>query len=238
MKVGILKSKVEKKLVDSYKKNALNENLKVFKRLVLENKKISNLFFIYDEMSSKKGFGDKEKANDYINECIKIYENNYNKVSLKEWKKLMNWVGETVVENQYNELDIFFNSDILQIENKIESKKIIVENLIQSEDKKTTQVNLPIKTLVNVANTTINKHIEKLDEESKKKLKSLFEGDVNDLEKKYVTIKEEVITKLESLKNTSDNETTNRIEQSIKKIQTEKFDKLNFYKLSTLNESI
>lgn len=238
MKVGILKSKVEKKLVDSYKKNALNENLKVFKRLVLENKKISNLFFIYDEMSSKKGFGDKEKANDYINECIKIYENNYNKVSLKEWKKLMNWVGETDVENQYNELDIFFNSDILQIENKIESKKIIVENLIQSEDKKTTQVNLPIKTLVNVANTTINKHIEKLDEESKKKLKSLFEGDVNDLEKKYVTIKEEVITKLESLKNTSDNETTNRIEQSIKKIQTEKFDKLNFYKLSTLNESI
>ena len=238
MKVGILKSKVEKKLVDSYKRNALNENLKVFKRLVLENKKISNLFFIYDEMSSKKGFGDKEKANDYINECIKIYENNYNKVSLKEWKKLMNWVGETVVENQYNELDIFFNSDILQIENKIESKKIIVENLIQSEDKKTTQVNLPIKTLVNVANTTINKHIEKLDEESKKKLKSLFEGDVNDLEKKYVTIKEEVITKLESLKNTSDNETTNRIEQSIKKIQTEKFDKLNFYKLSTLNESI
>lgn len=238
MKVGILKSKVEKKLVDSYKRNALNENLKVFKRLVLENKKISNLFFIYDEMSSKKGFGDKEKANDYINECIKIYENNYNKVSLKEWKKLMNWVGETDVENQYNELDIFFNSDILQIENKIESKKIIVENLIQSEDKKTTQVNLPIKTLVNVANTTINKHIEKLDEESKKKLKSLFEGDVNDLEKKYVTIKEEVITKLESLKNTSDNETTNRIEQSIKKIQTEKFDKLNFYKLSTLNESI
>lgn len=238
MKVGILKSKVEKKLVDSYKKNALNENLKVFKRLVLENKKISNLFFIYDEMSSKKGFGDKEKANDYINECIKIYENNYNKVSLKEWKKLMNWVGETVVENQYNELDIFFNSDILQIENKIESKKIIVENLIKSENKETTQVNLPIKTLVNVANTTINKHIEKLDEESKKKLKSLFEGDVNDLEKKYVTIKEEVITKLESLKNTSDNETTNRIEQSIKKIQTEKFDKLNFYKLSTLNESI
>jgi hypothetical protein len=238
MKVGILKSKVEKKLVDSYKRNALNENLKVFKRLVLENKKISNLFFIYDEMSSKKGFGDKEKANDYINECIKIYENNYNKVSLEEWKKLMNWVGETDVENQYNELDIFFNSDILQIENKIESKKIIVENLIQSEDKKTTQVNLPIKTLVNVANTTINKHIEKLDEESKKKLKSLFEGDVNDLEKKYVTIKEEVITKLESLKNTSDNETTNRIEQSIKKIQTEKFDKLNFYKLSTLNESI
>jgi hypothetical protein len=238
MKVGILKSKVEKKLVDSYKKNALNENLKVFKRLVLENKKISNLFFIYDEMSSKKGFGDKEKANDYINECIKIYENNYNKVSLKEWKKLMNWVGETDVENQYNELDIFFNSDILQIENKIESKKIIVENLIKSENKETTQVNLPIKTLVNVANTTINKHIEKLDEESKKKLKSLFEGDVNDLEKKYVTIKEEVITKLESLKNTSDNETTNRIEQSIKKIQTEKFDKLNFYKLSTLNESI
>ena len=167
MKVGILKSKVEKKLVDSYKKNALNENLKVFKRLVLENKKISNLFFIYDEMSSKKGFGDKEKANDYINECIKIYENNYNKVSLKEWKKLMNWVGETDVENQYNELDIFFNSDILQIENKIESKKIIVENLIKSENKETTQVNLPIKTLVNVANTTINKHIEKLDEESK-----------------------------------------------------------------------
>ena len=115
MKVGILKSKIEKKLVDSYKTNELNENLRVFKKLVLENKKISNLFFIYDEMSSKKGFGNKEKANDFINECVKIYETNYNKVSVKEWKKLMSWVGKTDVENQYNGLDIFFNSDILQI---------------------------------------------------------------------------------------------------------------------------
>jgi|688.fasta_scaffold12977_11 hypothetical protein len=238
MKVGILKSKIEKKLVDSYKTNKLNENLKVFKKLVLENKRISNLFFIYDEMSSKKGFGNKEKANDYINECVKIYENNYNKVSLKEWKKLMSWVGETNVENQYDQLDTFFNSDILQIENKVESKNIIVENLIQSENKKAPQVNLPIKTMVNVVNTTINKHIEKLDEETKKELKSLFEGDVKELEKKYLTIKEEVVTKLESLKNTSDTDTNNRIDQSIKKIQTEKFDKLNFYKLKTLNESI
>ena len=46
MKVGILKSKIEKKLVDSYKTNKLNENLKVFKKLVLENKRISNLFFM------------------------------------------------------------------------------------------------------------------------------------------------------------------------------------------------
>ena len=113
-----------------------------------------------------------------------------------------------------------------------------MENLIQNDIKNTTQVNLPIKTLVNVANTTINKHIDKLDEETKKELKSLLNGDSKELEKKYSTIKEEVITKLESLKNTSDNETTNRIEQSIKKIQTEKFDKLNFYKLKTLNESI
>ena len=44
MKIGILKSKVEKLLTESYGKNTFKDEIKNFKTYVLENKDISKLF--------------------------------------------------------------------------------------------------------------------------------------------------------------------------------------------------
>jgi len=238
MKFGLLKSQVENKLLEGYKTNNLKNELKTFNELVLENKKLSSLFFIYDELSTKKGMSNKDKANEYINECIKIYENNINKVTQKELSKIRTWVNGVDCKNNYDVIDNLLSSDILKIESKIDSRKTIVETLLRNEDFNKEEINLPLKSLVNVANSTINKYIEKLDENTKKELKSLLSKDESSLETDYLTIKEEVLTKLNSLKDNSDLETQNRIDESITKIKNERFDKLNLFRLKSLNESI
>ena len=238
MKFGILKSKIEKKLVNSYTTNTLSEDLKFFKKNILENKKLGKLYFLYDELSSKKGIKNKEIANDFVNECIKIYENTINKVTQKEWNNLQRWVSDVKGDNDYQNIDNLFNGDILQIETKIESKKIIIENLLDKILESKTQVNLPLKTLVNVANNTISKHIQQLDETSKKELNNILKTNDNELELGYKVIKEEVVTKLNSLLESSDNETNSKILESINKIQSENYNKLNYFRLKVLNESI
>ena len=86
-KFGILKSKIEKVLVESYSNNNFKEELKRFKINVLENKNVSKLFYLYDELNSKRGLND-FMASDYINECITIYENTVNKIKDKDIQKI------------------------------------------------------------------------------------------------------------------------------------------------------
>jgi len=238
MKFGLIKSGIENKLLKSYQNNKLSEELKVFKKIVLENKKIRSLYYIYDELSSKKGFSSKDIANEFINECIKIYENNINKISKKELDLINSWIGNTNIENNYEVVDNLLTTNLLKLESKIESRKQIVESLLSKETDTKSEINLPLKTLVNVANTTINKYISSLDENTQKELTSLIKGDEKELEKKYFTTKDEVLSKLSNLMSESDSETKVKIEESISKIKSEKFDKINLFRLTSLNENI
>jgi hypothetical protein len=58
------------------------------------------------------------------------------------------------------------------------------------------------------------------------------------MEGEYNVIKEDVIGKLNNHKRGSDEDTSNKIEETISKIKNEKFDKLTFFKLKNLNESL
>lgn len=238
MKFGILKSKIEKILIESYQSNTFETQIKNFRKLVLENKKIGTLFFVYDELSSNKGFTDKDLANDFINECIKIYENTTNKISKSDFKKINEWTEGIKVENGYEVIDNLLDSKSIQLETKILGRKKLVESLLQETKSNKEEINLPMKTLVSVANTTIEKYIDKLDEGARNELKDLLMSNDEFLKTSYMTIKEEVLYKLERLNENSDEVTKNRISESIDKIKSEKFDKLNFYRLKTLNDSI
>ena len=66
MNFGIIKSRIEHTLLESYKKGTFKEDMKNFKKLVLENKNISKLYYLYDDLSSNKGLHS-EIVNDYIN---------------------------------------------------------------------------------------------------------------------------------------------------------------------------
>ena len=111
---GQLKSSVETLLTESFIKKSLNKELKNFKKLVLENKNITKLFFLYDELNSKKGLK-KDIVDDYINECIKIYENTINKISPKELTKIQLWVES----NEINSVNKFLDSLDNDIENSL-----------------------------------------------------------------------------------------------------------------------
>jgi hypothetical protein len=58
------------------------------------------------------------------------------------------------------------------------------------------------------------------------------------MEKDYIVVKESVLNKLEILKKDSDSDVQIKINETIEKINSEKFDKLNYYRIVSLNDSI
>jgi hypothetical protein len=238
IKFGILKSKIENVLLEAYSKDAFKQELKTFKKLVLENKNISKLFYLYDELNSPKGLNE-SYCREYINECITIYENTINKVKPSEIKILKEWVTNVKYENKYETIDELFSNDVLTIESKIKSRKIITESLRKLPIVKSESIDIPLKTMVSIANQTINKHIETLDESDKKELIRILSEDDSQLKIDYITLKENVVKKLSDMKDSSeDNSIKSRINDTLSKVISEKYDKLTYFKLKNLNENL
>jgi hypothetical protein len=128
---------------------------------------------------------------------------------------------------------------VTNLESKIKSKNTILENLKTEPKKEKEIVNVPIKTMVNVANKTASNYIESLTESDKTELKKLLSSDDETIKESYFILKGKVISKLETLQEgEQDNEVTNRIDETIQKIQNESFDKVGYFKLRKLNENL
>jgi hypothetical protein len=238
MKFGELKSKIETYLTESYGKGTLKDNLFIFEQLVLKNKNISKIFFVYDELSDKKGLNE-NIANEFINESTIAFENLHNKINPSELKELNLWVGHVKCENKYKDIDDLFSTNILTLESKIKSKKIIVENLKSKKEDSAETIKVPLKTMVNVANKTVTNFISSLDLSEQKELKKILSTPKETLIENYNKEKEIVLEKLEAQKDKEeDNETIKTIDQVLSKIQNEQFSELNFYKLKQLNEGL
>jgi hypothetical protein len=100
MKIGVLKSRVEKLLSESYGKGTFKVEIKNFNRNVLSNKNISKLFFLYDELSTNKGY-DQKLAEDFVFESITMFENIINKTDKRDLEKLKKWSVGINSHNQY-----------------------------------------------------------------------------------------------------------------------------------------
>jgi len=239
MKIGLIKSKVEKCLTESYGRDTFKPNMFIFKELVLENKNLIKLFFLYDELSSKKSLNE-STGTELINESITLYENTVNKITKKQIDEVNLWLADVKTENKYENLDNLFSTNVLTLENKIKSKKIILENLKQ-EPSDVTEISekIPLKQLVNVANKTVTDFLGSLNESDTKKLKSILSEDEKKLKLKFEVIKESVTDKLEELKESeSDTETLQRINETLNKVNAEEFSRINYFKLQELNKNI
>ena len=91
MKFGILKTKIEDLLIESYKNDTLKRDMFVFDELILKNKNLSKLYYLYEELSTNKGLS-KELANELINQSITLYENLVNKISSENINEIKLWV--------------------------------------------------------------------------------------------------------------------------------------------------
>ena len=98
MTIGHIKSAIEQRLLESYSNNTFSSEIKTFKKLVLENKNMSKLFYLYDELNSKKGLNE-NVVDSYINECITLFENTINKMEPNEFLPLKKWVKDSSSEN-------------------------------------------------------------------------------------------------------------------------------------------
>jgi hypothetical protein len=199
MKFGELKSKIDTYLVESYKKNKLKDSLFVFEQLVLKNKNISKIFFLYDELSENKGLNE-SVANEFIYESIIAYENLYNKVQPSSLNELKSWIGHVQCENKYKEIDNLFSTDVLTLESKIKSKKIICEILKTKEQEKKEIIKVPLKSMLNVANKTVGKFISSLKESEQKELKKILSTPKTQLIENYNDAKDLVLEKLNEKK--------------------------------------
>jgi hypothetical protein len=238
MKFGILKSKIENVLLESYKNNTFKDELKTFKKLVIENKNVAKIFYLYDELNTPKGLNE-SYVNEFINESVKLYEKSISKITKEELKGLNEWVKNSTVENSYSNVDDLFTSDVLTIESRIKSKKLISESLRKLPVTTTKGIELPLSTMVSVANKTIKNYIDGLNESDKKELINLLSEDDSTLTEKYNTLKENVVEKLNNMKESSDdNSVKSRIDETLTKVLSEKFDKLSYFKLKGLNENL
>ncbi len=238
MKFGKLKSKIENRLIESYKNGTIKNDMSKFNSLVLKNKNVSKLFYLYDELTTNKGLNE-SIANEYINQSITAYENSINKISTKDIKPINDWVEGSEYGNEYDVVDDFFSKGITKLEEKIKSKKTILETITKSPKENKEVVTIPLKTMVDIANKTISNYVNNLTESDQKKLKSILSSKEDELIEKYNSLKESVISKLEKIQEEEqDKEVGKTINETIEKINAESFDKLNYFKLQELSNNL
>lgn len=238
MKFGLIKSKIEKLLTESYVKNTLKENLFVFDELVLKNKNLKKVFFIYDELSSNKKLNE-SAAKEYVNEMITLFENTVNKISKNQINDLKMWVGNIKCENEYKDIDNLFSNKIEDLEHKISSKTNIIESLKLSPVIFEKIENIELKDIVTVANKTVKEHLEKLDDKTKKELKEVLFENKEKLKVKFDVLKETIQEKLEALKETeNDDEVLGKINETLIRVSKEKYSDINYLKLKDLSRNL
>jgi len=233
MKFGQLLSKIEGLMVNSYVNETTKCEVRNFKKLVLENKNVSTMFYIYTELSKKKGY-DKTLSEAYINESLRQVEKILPKLNTQ---KIEYWVKDVVSENNYKNIDnLIYNSPDKIMEN-VESRNTLIKTLSETTEVKTA-IQLPMETLLNIANREISSYIENLDEDSKRDLSKVLMTEDTELSKEFEELKTKTIHSLSNLNESMDESTTKKLQETIQQIKGEVFSKINYVKLYNLYNNI
>jgi hypothetical protein len=240
MMFGTIKSKIEKVLSESYiNEKEFKMNIFLFNEMVLKDKNLKKIFFLYDELSSKKGLNE-EIAKDFLNESQVIFENVVNKIKPQTINELNLWVGNVKCKNEYKNIDEFFSTNVLTLENKIKSKKIILENIQKNpETENQDVVQVPFSKMYKVANKTVNDYLNTLSESERKEVNKILKESDQKLKIEFDVIKENVVDKLNKILNEeSSDDVVTTIKETLNKVEKEEYNKINYVKLKKLNKSI
>ena len=231
MTFGQVKSIIETSLNESYKNESdFKKSLKEFKHNVLSNKTMSKVYSLYDQLTTPQGLSESD-AKDFLDEGINIIQ------KLLKDIKLPKTISES--KNEYSDIDTLVYINKINLLERVRSKKKII-NILTSEKKTLKEtINIPIKSMVSIANQTLRGYIENLSENDKKEFLQLISEDTKTLETKFETLRESTIVKLNSiLEKEEEFEMKTKISETIERIKNEKFDQLNFLKLKNLESSI
>ena len=232
MTFGKIKSIIENNLLESYKdEKEFKKSLKEFKQNVLNNKTMSKLYSLYDQLSTPQGLNESD-AKDFLEEGIHLIQ------KLLPSIKLPRTLSENI-QNRYSDIDALVYTNKLNLLERVNSKKNITSVLTSTNNVVKESINIPLKSMVSIANQTLNKYVENLDESSKKEFLQLISEDSKSLEDKFETIRESAISKLNViLEKEEEFELKTKLSETIDRLKSEKFDQLNFLKLKNLEQSI
>lgn len=232
MTFGQVKSTIEENLLSSYKnEKEFKKTLREFKENVLNNKRFSKLFSIYEQLSTPQGLTEKD-AELFLNEGINLISKIIPSVK-------MPYSENTSKSNTYVDIDNLVYTNKHNISERIQSKKNIL-NLLMSEPKKINEsVKIPVSSMVKIANQTLETYVQSMDSNSKKLFLEVIKGDKDKMEKEYSSLKESAISKLNNLlSNQDEQEMKSKISESIEKLQNENFTQINYVKLISLENGL
>jgi len=240
---GQIKSNIESLLSESYGKPSFKNHMKSFKKNILENKKLAEAYYLYDELSKKKGMN-KDILDDYVNESFDTLKSIL-KSQESKLKEVNMWVSENLtnsVDNSYSDIDtVIYNTSVKNLEKVLESKNRIKKTLGESVKPKTVNetVNLPLSTMLKISTNTFNKEYQNISEEEKNELKQLLSLDkkqlIEEIEKSKSVVIEKLTTKLNE---STDDELTEKVNQTISKINESEISLVSLYKLRQLETGL
>ncbi len=153
MTFGQIKSLIEKNLLESYKNEAdFKKSLREFKHNVLNNKSISKVYNLYDQLSTPQGLTESE-AKEFLEEGVNLLQRIL--PSIKMPKSL-----EEEVNNNYSDIDTLVYTKKIGISERIKAKKNIVETLKGNKNSIKESINIPVTSMVKIANQTLRNYIE------------------------------------------------------------------------------
>lgn len=232
MTFGKVKSIIEKNLLESYKNEAeFKRHIREFRHNVLNNKSISKAYSIYDQLSTPQGLSETE-AKEFLEEGVSLLQ------KVLPNFKLPKSLNESI-ENNYSDIDTLVYTKTISLSERIDAKKKIISNLMKPKSKIKESINIPVSSMVKIANQTLMNFIETMDEESKKEFFQIISEDNQTLENKFEELKSRTIGKLENiLEQEDENDVKEKITETIGKLKKEKFDQMNFLRLRDLENSL
>ena len=242
-KFGQIKSNIESLLTKSYGKNTFKTNMKSFKSHIIENEKLAEAYFLYDELSKKKGLS-KDIVDDYVNECVETIKGILTTESAK-LKEVNMWVSEglkTDSDNNYTNIDtVVYSTSIKNLEKVLECKNTIKKLLGETEEvtKVTESVNIPLSSMLKIATNTFNREYGDISEEEKKELKNLLSLSKTELTEEITISKGVVLKKLtEKVNESNDEDLNNRVNETINRINESEISLTSLYKLKQLEHGL
>jgi hypothetical protein len=236
---GTIKTKIENTASELAKKPSFKRFIFELNSLILKNKDLCELYYIYDDLSSNKGLPS-DIVNDYINETVE-----YSQVLLESQSKRLKdvslWINSWNDKEQNNYLDIdnaIYTTGIRNLESILESKKNIKNTITKEESKKsvTESINLPISSMVKIANENLKKELTSLNENDKNELGEILSLTSEELKENFDKVKNIVLENLkQSLNESEDKDLQNTIEKTINKITDSKCNHYDYYKLKKLS---
>ena len=167
MTFGQIKSIIENNLLESYKnEQEFKKLLKEFKQNVLNNKNMSKMYSLYDQLTTPQGLTE-EDAKDFLEEGITLIQ------KLVPTIKMPKSISESN-DNLYSDIDTLVYINKLNINERLQSRKNIIKVLTSENKIVKESIQIPISTMVKIANQTLENYVDTMDEQSKKTFIEIF----------------------------------------------------------------